>query len=106
MGFLRSTSSAARTRCGYDDVDGVGTVVYEAQPDVFDDGPAKPVRIWSSIGRRSILAAGNSNGDIPHAAVCFASQLPERGWRVVSVRDDWPTRVRGLTWGGSPSPPG
>ena len=36
-----------------------------AEPDVFDDGPAKPVRIWSRIGRRPVVAAGNSNGDIP-----------------------------------------
>ena len=28
-----------------------GSIVYLAQPDVFDDGPAKPVRIWSRIGR-------------------------------------------------------
>ena len=42
-----------------------GTLVYLAKPDVFDDGPAKPVRIWSRIGRRPILAGGNSNGDIP-----------------------------------------
>jgi hypothetical protein len=40
-----------------------GTLVYLAEPDVFDDGPVKPVRIWSRIGRRPILAAGNSNGD-------------------------------------------
>src|SRR5262245_46359885 len=39
-----------------------GAVVYQAQPDVFDDGPVKPVRIWSRIGRRPIFAAGNSNG--------------------------------------------
>jgi hypothetical protein len=32
---------------------------------VFDDGPTKPVRIWSRIGRRPILAVGNSNGDVP-----------------------------------------
>ena len=31
----------------------------------FDDGPTKPTRIWSRIGRRPILAGGNSNGDIP-----------------------------------------
>ena len=42
-----------------------GTVTYAAEMDVFDDGPVKPVRIWSRIGRRPILAAGNSNGDIP-----------------------------------------
>ena len=46
-----------------------GSLVYLAQPDVFDDGPAKPVRIWSRIGRRPILAVGNSNGDIADAAV-------------------------------------
>ena len=27
------------------------------------DGPEKPVRIWNQIGRRPLLAAGNSNGD-------------------------------------------
>ena len=42
-----------------------GTVTYAAEPDVFDDGPIKPVRIWSRVGRRPILAAGNSNGDVP-----------------------------------------
>ena len=41
-----------------------GSIVYLAKPDVFDDGPVKPVRIWSRIGRRPILAFGNSNGDI------------------------------------------
>jgi phosphoglycolate phosphatase-like HAD superfamily hydrolase len=29
-----------------------GTVAYAAEMDVFDDGPVKPVRIWSRIGRR------------------------------------------------------
>jgi phosphoglycolate phosphatase-like HAD superfamily hydrolase len=33
-----------------DDEDG-GTVRYQAAPDYFDDGPVKPVRIWSRIGR-------------------------------------------------------
>jgi phosphoserine phosphatase len=42
-----------------------GSVIYLSEPDVFDDGPAKPVRIWSRIGGRPILAAGNANGDIP-----------------------------------------
>src|SRR5262249_36527466 len=40
------------------------TVAYLAKQDVFEDGPAKPVRIWSRTGRRPILAFGNSNGDI------------------------------------------
>jgi phosphoserine phosphatase len=44
---------------------GGGSLVYASALDVFDDGPQKPVRIWSRVGRRPILAAGNSNGDIP-----------------------------------------
>ena len=50
--------------CYVEDDGGCGSVAYLAKPDVFDDGPAKPVRIWSRIGRRPILAFGNSNGDI------------------------------------------
>ena len=59
-------SSTCRTHC--DGSTGRRTavrIVYVAQPDVFDDGPATPVRIWSRIVRRPILAFGNSNGDIP-----------------------------------------
>jgi phosphoserine phosphatase len=95
-----------------------GSIVYLAEPDVFDDGPVKPVRIWSRVGRRPILAAGNSNGDLP--MLRFAGRPsrpglrllvlhddPERefeyvagseraldearakGWTVVSIKDDW-----------------
>jgi hypothetical protein len=49
----------------YTDDDHDGSVACLAEPDVFDVGPVKPVRIWSRIGRRPILGAGNSNGDIP-----------------------------------------
>jgi phosphoglycolate phosphatase-like HAD superfamily hydrolase len=41
------------------------SLVYKAAMDFFDDGPEKPIRIWSRIGRRPILACGNSNGDSP-----------------------------------------
>ena len=51
-------------------------LAYLAEPDVFDDGPVKPVRIWSRIGRRPILAGGNSNGDIP--MLRFAGGTPRR----------------------------
>jgi phosphoserine phosphatase len=95
-------------------------IVHTAKPDVLDDGPAKPVRIWSRVGRRPVLAAGNSNGDIPmlrfaahpsrpslsllvrhddaereFAYDAGAEQALERaasdGWTVVSVKDDWST---------------
>jgi phosphoserine phosphatase len=97
-----------------------GRIVRKPELDVLDDGPEKPVRIWSRVGRRPLLAAGNSNGDLP--MLQFAGRParpslrllvlhddPERefdytagaeqalqearanGWTVVSVRDDWAT---------------
>jgi len=47
-----------------------GDIVHTAAVEVFDDGPAKPVRIWSRLGRRPVLAAGNSNGDIQMLDYC------------------------------------
>jgi hypothetical protein len=95
-----------------------GTITYLAEPDVFDDGPTKPVRIWSRVGRRPILAVGNSNGDVPMLEwadglrllvlhddaerefdyTSGAEQALERakaeGWTVVSVKNDWTTVFR------------
>ncbi len=97
-----------------------GAIVYLAKPDVFDDGPVKPVRIWSRIGRRPILAFGNSNGDIPMLKFTGGKGRPalrllllhddkarefdyvagaekslelakSEGWTVVSVKNDWKT---------------
>jgi hypothetical protein len=99
---------------------GGGTILRKPEVDVLDDGPEKPVRIWSRVGRRPLLAAGNSNGDIPMLA--FAEQpgrpglrllvrhddpdrefdytagaeqalqlASTRGWTVVSIKDDWTT---------------
>jgi phosphoglycolate phosphatase-like HAD superfamily hydrolase len=86
-----------------------------AQPEFLDDGPMKPVRLWSRIGRRPILAAGNSNGDIEMleftrgmrllvlhddadrefdytaGAEKALEQAAADGWTVVSVRNDWTT---------------
>jgi phosphoglycolate phosphatase-like HAD superfamily hydrolase len=88
--------------------------------DFIDDGPAKAVHIWDRIGRYPIFAAGNANGDIPmlrlaeagpHAPLCMLinhndadrefdytagaedamKTAPERGWVVVSVKQDWRT---------------
>ena len=41
-----------------------GAITRQAAADYLDDGPEKPVRIWTRTGRRPVLAAGNSNGDI------------------------------------------
>ena len=85
------------------------------QPEFLDDGPVKPVRLWSRIGRRPILAAGNSNGDIEMlefteglrllvlhddadrefdytaGAEKSLDQASTEGWTVVSMKNDWTT---------------
>ncbi|WP_282247843.1 HAD family hydrolase [Stenotrophomonas sp. PS02300] len=97
---------------------GIGKVVHTSKLEVFDDGPNKVVRIWSRIGGRPIFAAGNSNGDIQMLQFATQGDGPslallvthddderdiaytsgaqksvalakERGWPLVSVRDDW-----------------
>jgi hypothetical protein len=97
-----------------------GTITHRPEADYLDDGLQKPIRIWSRTGRRPLLAAGNSNGDIPmlhfthhpdkptlrllvlhddeereFAYATGAEQALERaasdGWTVISVKDDWAT---------------
>ena len=82
--------------------------------------PVKPVRIRRRVGRRPILAAGNSNGDIPMLRFAGGPSRPglgllvlhddaerefdyvtgaersleeaeAQGWTVVSIRNDWST---------------
>ena len=86
----------------------------------IDDGPGKPLHIHRAIGRRPIMAAGNSDGDIhmlkyaaghkgltlgllvhhddPEREYAYddgaekALQLaPKEGWVVVSMKNDWKT---------------
>jgi phosphoserine phosphatase len=97
-----------------------GTITHKAEADYLDDGPQKPIRIWSRTGRRPLLAAGNSNGDIPmldftqhqdkpslrllvlhddgerefdytSGAEQALEQAGASGWTVVSVKNDWGT---------------
>lgn len=51
-------------------------VRYTASLDFFDDGAEKPVRIWSRIGRRPLVAVGNSNGDLPMLEYTLAGPRP------------------------------
>lgn len=93
-------------------------VVQKAELDVIDDGPSKPIAIWNAVGRRPILAAGNSNGDRPMLAFAGGPERPalrllvvhddgqrefeymagaeevfsvarNNGWTAVSMKDDW-----------------
>jgi phosphoserine phosphatase len=97
-----------------------GTITHMPEADYLDDGPEKPVRIWNRTGRRPLLAAGNSNGDVPmlefahHAdkptlqllvlhddvvrefdytagAEQALKQAKSDGWTVVSIKNDWTT---------------
>jgi phosphoglycolate phosphatase-like HAD superfamily hydrolase len=97
-----------------------GELFTTAQPEFLNDGAVKPVRIWGRVGRRPILAVGNSNGDIemlqytaagagPSLAMLIRHDDADRefaytagaekaldhaetlGWLQASMRDDWRT---------------
>jgi phosphoserine phosphatase len=61
-------------------------LLYKSKIDFFDDGPEKPVRIWSRIGRRPLVAGGNSNGDIP--MLRFARHVGRDALRLLVLHDD------------------
>jgi phosphoserine phosphatase len=63
-----------------------GTITHRAEADYLDDGPEKPVRIWSRTGRRPLLAAGNSNGDIP--MLQFTQHPDKPSLRLLVLHDD------------------
>jgi hypothetical protein len=99
-GVPRQRVIGSSVSLAYQPDEGGGTIVPKPEMDVLDDGPEKPVRIWNRVGRRPLLAAGNSNGDIPMLA--FAEQALQlagaRGWTVVSIKDDWVTVFQNLRW--------
>jgi hypothetical protein len=64
-GIPRDRVIGSATALEYRGGDDGGTIMRKAEADYLDDGPQKPIRIWSRVGRRPLLAAGNSNGDIP-----------------------------------------
>lgn len=53
-----------------------GVTYHTPMVDIIDDGPVKAVRVWSRVGRRPILAAGNSNGDIALLTFAGGPSLP------------------------------
>ena len=105
-----------------EDAQGVAQVVRTKEIEQpIDDGPGKPPHIHRAIGRRPIMAAGNSDGDIHMlkyaegharaiAAACWSitttpsantpttaarkrrcNWQPKEGWVVVSMKNDWKT---------------
>src|SRR3954463_14815454 len=73
-----------------------GTISHKAEADYLDDGPEKPLRIWSRTGRRPLLAAGNSNGDVP---MLHFSQHKEKASLRLLVRHDDADREFAYTTG-------
>lgn len=47
----------------YELLEGVPTMIRQPQVDFIDDGPGKPIGIEKQIGKRPIMAFGNSDGD-------------------------------------------
>ena len=81
-GIPRDRVIGSSTALDYSD----GAIMRRPEADVLDDGPAKPVRIWSRIGRRPLLAAGNSNGDIQ--MLDFTQHAEKPTLRLLVVHDD------------------
>jgi phosphoglycolate phosphatase-like HAD superfamily hydrolase len=64
-----------------------GSLVLMRQPGMdMNDGPTKPVGIYRQIGRRPILAVGNSDGDLQ--MLQYTTQGPGRRMAVIVHHDD------------------
>jgi len=119
-GIPRERVIGSSSTFAYTSNDSGGTITHKPEVDYLDDGPEKPVRIGNRVGRRPLLAAGNSNGD---TAMLEFTHQPERptlrllvlhddaerefdytagsekalsqaetdGWTVVSIKNDWAT---------------
>jgi phosphoserine phosphatase len=85
-GVPRERVIGSSTALAYEQDEGGGRILRKPEADVLDDGPEKPVRIWSRVGRRPLLAAGNSNGDLPMLA--FAERPGRPGLRLLVLHDD------------------
>ena len=119
-GIPRERVIGSSAALSYASDDRGGTITHTAAPEYLDDGPQKPIRIWSRTGRKPLLAAGNSNGDVPMlhytqhedkpsmrllvlhddgerefdytaGAEQALEQADSSGWTVVSIKDDWTT---------------
>jgi phosphoglycolate phosphatase-like HAD superfamily hydrolase len=66
--------------------DGHGDLLIQPALEIWDDGPEKPVRLWNRIGRRPILAAGNTNGD--DEMLMFSGTPTTPSLRIVVLHDD------------------
>jgi phosphoglycolate phosphatase-like HAD superfamily hydrolase len=79
---------------------GQPTLVRLPKLDFVDDGPGKPVGIYRNIGRKPILAFGNSDGDLqmleytaggsgPHRSNCWSITTTRRASSPTTVNRSW-----------------
>jgi hypothetical protein len=61
-------------------------LVRKAALGFLDDGPQKPIQIWTRVGRRPLLAGGNSNGDLEMLE--FAQHQDNASLRLLVLHDD------------------
>ena len=73
-------------KAGYELRAGRGVIVYQPALNSLDDGPAKPVNIDLHIGRRPVIAVGNSDGD--QQMLEYASTSERRGLQILIHHDD------------------
>jgi phosphoserine phosphatase len=85
-GVPRERVIGSATALAYTNDDRGGTITHTPAPDYLDDGPEKPIRIWSRTGRRPLVAAGNTNGDIPMLA--FSQHEERQSLRLLVRHDD------------------
>jgi phosphoserine phosphatase len=119
-GIPRERVIGSASALAYESNERGGTITHKAEADYLDDGPQKPIRIWSRMGRRPLVAGGNSNGDVPMLEFTKHDDKPtlrllvlhddaERefdyttggeaalaradtdNWTVVSIKNDWAT---------------
>lgn len=124
-GVPRENVVGANLKLTWEYRDGTPVLVRQAGlVEPYCDGPGKPVNIELHIGRPPILACGNTDGDVPMLEFAAASGKPhlcllikhddaereydsdhsaeraqktvgERGWTMVSVKEDWRTVFKG-----------
>jgi phosphoglycolate phosphatase-like HAD superfamily hydrolase len=76
------SSSALEYASGQDG----GTITHKGALAFLDDGPEKAIQIWAHVGRRPLLAGGNSNGDL--AMLDFAQHEGRPSLRLLVLHDD------------------
>ncbi len=120
-GVPRENVVGANIKLSWEYRDGAPVLVRQAGlVDPYCDGPGKPINIQLHVGRPPILACGNTNGDVPMLEFAAVSGKPylnllvkhddaereynsnasaeiaqktaqERGWTVISVKEDFKT---------------